>query len=97
MVLVTSCQGWEVTTVEGAGGRLAGYSKLQTTLADHNGTQCGYCTPGWVMAMHRYSYSYYTTVSFNFVGYSKLLSTVCLNEDRIQKFNFPACFKVEKT
>ncbi|XP_013136122.1 PREDICTED: xanthine dehydrogenase/oxidase-like [Papilio polytes] len=52
MVLVTSCQGWEVTTVEGAGGRLAGYSKLQTTLADHNGTQCGYCTPGWVMAMH---------------------------------------------
>ncbi|XP_045537007.1 xanthine dehydrogenase-like [Papilio machaon] len=52
MVLVTSCQGWDITTVEGTGGRLAGYSKVQTTLAEHNGTQCGYCTPGWVMAMH---------------------------------------------
>ncbi|XP_013161894.1 PREDICTED: xanthine dehydrogenase-like [Papilio xuthus] len=52
MVLVTSCQGWKITTVEGAGGRLAGYSQVQTTLAQHNGTQCGYCTPGWVMAMH---------------------------------------------
>ncbi|KPI90997.1 Xanthine dehydrogenase [Papilio xuthus] len=52
MVLVTSCQGWDITTVEGAGGRLAGYSQVQTTLAQHNGTQCGYCTPGWVMAMH---------------------------------------------
>ncbi|XP_049874984.1 uncharacterized protein LOC126373065 [Pectinophora gossypiella] len=52
LVSVTSCQGWEITTVEKVGNKLDGYSPLQTTLAEHHGTQCGYCTPGWIMAMY---------------------------------------------
>ncbi|KAJ2951524.1 hypothetical protein O0L34_g13676 [Tuta absoluta] len=52
LVSITSCQGWEITTVEKVGNRLKGYHVLQTTLAKYNGTQCGYCTPGWIMAMY---------------------------------------------
>ncbi|XP_023950412.2 uncharacterized protein LOC112054753 [Bicyclus anynana] len=52
LVSVTSCQGWEVSTIEHVGNRLKGYHPLQTTLAGSNGSQCGYCSPGWVMSMY---------------------------------------------
>ncbi|KAJ8719485.1 hypothetical protein PYW08_011660 [Mythimna loreyi] len=51
LVLVFSCNGWEVTTVEGVGNRLDGYSDVQKRIVAFNGTQCGYCTPGWVMQL----------------------------------------------
>ncbi|KAI5643279.1 molybdopterin-binding domain of aldehyde dehydrogenase domain-containing protein [Phthorimaea operculella] len=52
LVSVTSCQDWEITTIEKVGNKLDGYDPLQTTLAEHHGTQCGYCTPGFIMAMY---------------------------------------------
>ncbi|XP_041981244.1 xanthine dehydrogenase 1-like [Aricia agestis] len=52
LVSVTSCHNWDVTTVEGIGNKLIGYHPVQTVLAENNGTQCGYCSPGWVMAMY---------------------------------------------
>ncbi|KAJ8720087.1 hypothetical protein PYW07_012130 [Mythimna separata] len=52
LVSVLSCHGWEVTTVEGIGNRIKGYHDIQTRLAKFNGTQCGYCTPGWIMNMY---------------------------------------------
>ncbi|XP_068627552.1 uncharacterized protein [Battus philenor] len=52
LVHILSCHTWEITTVEGVGGRGLGYHPLQTRLAMFNGTQCGYCTPGWIMNMY---------------------------------------------
>ncbi|XP_037293401.1 xanthine dehydrogenase isoform X2 [Manduca sexta] len=52
LVSVLSCHGWEITTVEGVGSRTMGYHEIQTRLASFNGTQCGYCTPGWIMNMY---------------------------------------------
>ncbi|KAJ8719963.1 hypothetical protein PYW07_012006 [Mythimna separata] len=52
LVSITSCDGWDIRTIEGLGNRKIGYHTLQRTLAEHHGSQCGYCTSGWVMAMH---------------------------------------------
>ncbi|KAJ0176326.1 hypothetical protein K1T71_008500 [Dendrolimus kikuchii] len=52
MVSVLSCNDWEITTIEKVGNRLDGYHPVQKTLANYNGTQCGHCTPGFVMTMY---------------------------------------------
>lgn len=46
------CDGYSVTTVEGIGSIESGLSEEQTRLVASNGTQCGYCTPGWISAMY---------------------------------------------
>ncbi|XP_063828755.1 probable aldehyde oxidase gad-3 [Ostrinia nubilalis] len=52
MVSILSCQNWDITTIEKLGNRLDGYHPIQKVLAKHNGTQCGHCSPGWVMSMY---------------------------------------------
>jgi xanthine dehydrogenase YagT iron-sulfur-binding subunit len=49
LVLAASADGHEVTTIEGlaAGDEL---STVQRAFIDHDGFQCGFCTPGQVMS-----------------------------------------------
>jgi xanthine dehydrogenase/oxidase len=49
--LLCACDGWEITTVEGYGSQADGFSAVQKAIADGSGSQCGFCTPGWVVAM----------------------------------------------
>lgn len=43
--------GRDVTTIEGAGGRLGSMSLLQEAIVNAGGVQCGFCTPGFVMTI----------------------------------------------
>jgi aerobic carbon-monoxide dehydrogenase small subunit len=48
-VLAVQADGSEVTTIEGV-SRDGELTPLQAALRRHHGVQCGYCTPGMVMA-----------------------------------------------
>lgn len=48
-VLAVACDGGEVATIEGLGDSNC-LHPMQQAFADHHGLQCGYCTPGMIMA-----------------------------------------------
>jgi aerobic carbon-monoxide dehydrogenase small subunit len=48
-VLAVQADGSEVTTIEGL-GRDGALHPLQDAFWEHHGLQCGYCTPGMIMA-----------------------------------------------
>lgn len=49
-----SLDGIAVTTVEGIGGIKQGLHPVQRRVAELHGSQCGFCTPGIVMAIYAY-------------------------------------------
>ncbi|KAJ0960491.1 hypothetical protein J5N97_001650 [Dioscorea zingiberensis] len=49
---VYSVEGMHVITVEGIGNRQLGLHPVQETLAQAHGSQCGFCTPGFIMSMY---------------------------------------------
>ncbi|HVM66002.1 MAG TPA: (2Fe-2S)-binding protein [Acidimicrobiales bacterium] len=52
LVLAASAVGQEVTTVEALGGPGEPMSPVQEAFVAEGGVQCGFCTPGLVMAVH---------------------------------------------
>ena len=52
LVLAASAVGQEVTTVEAFGGPDDPMSPVQEAFVTEGGVQCGFCTPGLVMAVH---------------------------------------------
>mmetsp|Transcript_46801 Transcript_46801/g.124273 ORF Transcript_46801/g.124273 Transcript_46801/m.124273 type:complete len:1414 (-) Transcript_46801:189-4430(-) len=44
--------GCHVVTVQGLGNVQDGVHAIQKAIAEGNGSQCGFCTPGWVMNMY---------------------------------------------
>jgi aerobic carbon-monoxide dehydrogenase small subunit len=49
-VLAMDLEGAEVTTIEGLASAEGALSRVQQAFQDHHGLQCGFCTPGMVMA-----------------------------------------------
>lgn len=49
IVLAVQAGGREVTTIEGL-GTVSDMHPMQRAFAEHHGLQCGYCTPGMIMA-----------------------------------------------
>ena len=53
LVDVMSCDGWDISTIEHLGNRKTGFHPIQARLAKFHGTQCGFCSPGFVMSTNR--------------------------------------------
>ena len=49
-MLAASCEGEEITTVEGVSEH-GGLAAIQKAYGDWGGAQCGYCTPGFIMTV----------------------------------------------
>ncbi|XP_048626135.1 xanthine dehydrogenase 1 [Brassica napus] len=47
-----SVEGMHVISIEGVGQRKHGLHPLQESLASSHGSQCGFCTPGFIMSMY---------------------------------------------
>ena len=52
--LLCTVDGMLVTTTEGIGSVHHGLDPTQVCLAKYNGSQCGFCTPGFVMNTHAF-------------------------------------------
>ncbi|PRP80730.1 hypothetical protein PROFUN_11470 [Planoprotostelium fungivorum] len=49
---VCTLNGYDVLTTEGLGDKRKGHHDIQKKMAEYNASQCGHCTPGWVMNMY---------------------------------------------
>lgn len=53
LVLAASAEGTEITTVEGVQPTDVGtFTDVQAAFVDEGAVQCGFCTPGLIMAVH---------------------------------------------
>jgi xanthine dehydrogenase YagT iron-sulfur-binding subunit len=50
LTLAVAVQGRRVATIEGLAGSDGGLHPMQQAFIDHDGFQCGYCTPGQIMS-----------------------------------------------
>jgi len=55
LLLLPMAAGREIYTVEGLADR-GSPAEVQTAMAEHGGSQCGYCTPGFVMSLFAEQY-----------------------------------------
>lgn len=51
LMLAVQASGHELTTIEGLGTELEPLHPVQKAFHEHHGLQCGFCTPGFVMAI----------------------------------------------
>ena len=52
LVLAVEAGGGEVLTVEGIGGENGRLTPIQEAFIEHGATQCGFCTPAFVLTAH---------------------------------------------
>jgi carbon-monoxide dehydrogenase small subunit len=50
LFLAVKAKGKEIVTIEGLKGKQGGLHPLQEAFIDHFAVQCGYCTPGMILA-----------------------------------------------
>jgi xanthine dehydrogenase YagT iron-sulfur-binding subunit len=50
LTLTAACDDHAVTTIEGVGDEVQGLHPMQRAFMTHDAAQCGYCTPGQILA-----------------------------------------------
>lgn len=49
--LAVEAEGASITTIEGLAGSMGELTRIQKSLIEHDGLQCGFCTPGFAMTL----------------------------------------------
>lgn len=100
LMFAVQADGYEITTIEGLAPAPGELSVLQDSFCETHGLQCGYCTPGMILAAHALLQHTVTptreaiveAISANIcrcTGYGQIIEAVQLAAARLQIANTP--------
>lgn len=100
LMFAAQADGYEITTIEGLSPAPGELSVIQDAFCETHGLQCGYCTPGMILAAHALLQYTHTpsrediveAISGNIcrcTGYGQIIEAVEFAADRLRKSNSP--------
>jgi carbon-monoxide dehydrogenase small subunit len=100
LMFAVQADGYEITTIEGLSPAPGELSVIQDAFCETHGLQCGYCTPGMILAAHALLQhtdeptreDIVEAISGNIcrcTGYGQIVEAVQLAADRLRKANTP--------
>ena len=100
LMFAVQADGYEITTIEGLAPAPGELSVLQDAFCETHGLQCGYCTPGMILAAHALLQQTVTpsrediveAISGNIcrcTGYAQIVEAIALAAERMRGVNRP--------
>ena len=100
LIFAVQADGYEITTIEGLSPAPGELSVLQDAFCETHWLQCGYCTPGMILAAHALLQHTHTPTREDIVeaisgnicrctGYGQIVEAVQFAAERLQKSNIP--------
>ena len=100
LMFAVQADGYEITTIEGLAPAPGELSVIQDAFCETHGLQCGYCTPGMILAAHALLQRNVTPTREDIVeaisgnicrctGYGQIIEAVQFAAERLQKANTP--------
>jgi carbon-monoxide dehydrogenase small subunit len=100
LMFAVQADGYEITTIEGLSPAPGELSVIQDAFCETHGLQCGYCTPGMILAAHALLQHTVTPTREDIVeaisgnicrctGYGQIIEAVQFAADRLRKANTP--------
>ena len=100
LMLAVQADGYEITTIEGLAPAPGELSVVQDAFCETHGLQCGYCTPGMILAGHALlerndaptREDIVEAISGNIcrcTGYGQIVEAIEFAADRLRKANTP--------
>jgi aerobic carbon-monoxide dehydrogenase small subunit len=100
LMFAVQADGYEITTIEGLAPAPGELSVIQDAFCETHGLQCGYCTPGMILAAHALLENNEAPTREDIVeaisgnicrctGYGQIVEAVEFAADRLRKTNVP--------
>jgi carbon-monoxide dehydrogenase small subunit len=100
LMFAVQADGYEITTIEGVAPAPGELSVIQDAFCETHGLQCGYCTPGMILAAHALLQRNVTPTREDIVeaisgnicrctGYGQIIEAVQFAAERLRKANTP--------
>jgi aerobic carbon-monoxide dehydrogenase small subunit len=101
LMFAVQADGYAITTIEGLAPAPGELSPLQDAFCETHGMQCGYCTPGMILAAHALLANNAAPTRADIVdaisanicrctGYAQIIEAIALAAERIRGLNQPA-------